>query len=81
MMYMFRVIRYALTSASKYMNLIIRNNILNAEVLRQQTCLKKTEVQLELLVDFDMLLKVEKGIRDVICHAIHWNQHILGIGM
>ena len=28
-----------------------------------------------------MLLKVEKGIRDVICHAIHWNQHILGIGM
>ena len=32
---------------------------------------KKTEVELELLTDFDMLLMVEKGIRGGICHAIH----------
>ena len=31
---------------------------------------KKTEAELELLTDIDMLL-VEKGIRDGICHAIH----------
>ena len=32
---------------------------------------KKTEVKLELLTNFDMLLMVEKGIRGGICHAIH----------
>ena len=31
---------------------------------------KKTEVELELLTDIDMLLMVEKGIRRGICHAI-----------
>ena len=38
--------------------------------LAWQSCLKKTEVQLELMTDLDMLLMVEKGIRGVICHAI-----------
>ena len=32
---------------------------------------KKTEVELELLTDVDMLLVVEEGIRAGICHAIH----------
>ena len=38
--------------------------------LAWQACLKKTNVQLELLTDYDMLLMVEEGIRGGICHAI-----------
>ena len=32
---------------------------------------KKTNVKLELLTDYDMLLMVEEGIRGGICHVIH----------
>ena len=36
-----------------------------------QGCLKKIDVELELLTDIGMLLMVEKGIRGGICHEIH----------
>ena len=35
-----------------------------------QPCLKKKEVELELLTNIDILLMAEKGIRGRICHAI-----------
>ena len=43
---------------------------LSAPGLAWQACLKKTVVKLELLIDPDILLMVEKGIRGGICHAI-----------
>ena len=39
--------------------------------LAWRACLKKTNVKLELLNDYDMLLMVEEGIRGEICHSIH----------
>ena len=38
--------------------------------LAWQACLKKTNVELELLTDYDVLLMVEEGIRGGICHAV-----------
>ena len=43
--------------------------------LAWQACLKKTNVELELLTDYDMLLMVEEGIRGVICHAVQRYAH------
>ena len=39
--------------------------------LAWQACLKKTNIELELLIHYDMLLMVEEGIRGGICHSIH----------
>ena len=39
--------------------------------LAWQAALKKTEAKLELLNDISILLRVEKGIREGICHTIH----------
>ena len=38
--------------------------------LAWQACLEKTNVKLELLTDYDMLLMVEEGMRGGICHSI-----------
>ena len=46
-------------------------HFLSTPGLAWQACLKKTEVELELLTNIDMLLMVEKGRRGGIFHAIH----------
>ena len=38
--------------------------------LAWQACLKKTNVELDLITDYDMLLMIEDAIRGGICHAI-----------
>ena len=58
------------TSVLKYMNLILLI-FLSATGLAWEACLKKTRIRLELLTDIDMLLRVDKGTRGEICHAIH----------
>ena len=44
---------------------------MSAPGLAWQACLKKTGVKSELLIDYDMILMIEKGIRGGICQATH----------
>ena len=46
-------------------------HFLSATGLAWEACLKKTRIILKLLTDIDMLLMVEKGIRDGIFQATH----------
>ena len=46
-------------------------HFLSAPGLAWQACLKKTGKELELLIDIDMSLTVEKGTKGGICNAIH----------
>ena len=46
-------------------------HFLSAPGLAWQACLKEARIILELLIDVNMLLVVEKGIRGAICLAIH----------
>ena len=46
-------------------------HFLSVPGLAWQACLRKTEIESELLTNIDMLLMAEKGIRGVICHTIH----------
>ena len=45
--------------------------ISSSSLISMANSFKKTEVELELLTDIDMLLMAEKGIRGGICHVIH----------
>ena len=44
---------------------------MSAPGLAWSACLKKTEVELELLTNIDVLLMAEKGTRAGICQVIH----------
>ena len=46
-------------------------HILSASGLAWQACLKKTEIELELLTDNDMLIMYEEGTRGVMCQATY----------
>ena len=43
------------------------DHFLSGSGLAWQTCLRKIEIDLELLTDIDMLLMVEKAVRGGIC--------------
>ena len=74
---MFKVIHYCLQMYLKTLEICLHIYGLNpvyfvsAPRLAWQDCLEKTEVKLELLTNYDMLLMIEKGIRGGICQATH----------
>ena len=44
---------------------------MSAPGLAWKACLKKTEIELKLLTNYDTLLMVEKGIRGRMCQVTH----------
>ena len=46
-------------------------HFLSTPELAWQACLKKTNVNLELLTDIDMFLKIEAGIWGGMCQSVH----------
>ena len=53
-------------------------HFLSAQGLTRKACLKKTKFKLELLTDIDLLLMIDKGMREGICHSVTKanNKHI-----
>ena len=47
------------------------SHFLSAPGLPWKACLKKTQVNLELLTGIDMLLMIEAGIRGEMCQSVH----------
>ena len=50
---------------------LVPTKFLSAQRLAWQTVFKKTKVELVLLIEIDMLLIVEKGIRARICQSFY----------
>ena len=48
-----------------------REKFLSTPGLAWQAAFEKTKARLDLLIDIDMLLMIEKCIRGGICHTIH----------
>ena len=77
MTYKYKAIPYYLLLYLKTLEMCLKvyeldnAHFLSLPGLAWQACLKKTNVKLELLKDYDMLLMVEEGIRGGICHSIH----------
>ena len=66
---MFKGIHYCkLTYPAKY---------LSAPGLAWQAALKETKVKLDLLTDFDMLLIIEKDIREEIYHSNYGHEKLI----
>ena len=74
---MFKVIHYYLQIYLKILEICLNIYELDpvyfvsAPGLAWQACLKKTEVKLELITDYDLILMIEKGIRGGICQATY----------
>ena len=62
MIYTFKVIRYFLQMYLK---------AFTASVVTHVSLIRKTEIELELLIGIDMLLMVERGLRVGVCYVIH----------
>ena len=67
---MLKVIHYCLQMCLEIYGLDLVYFV-SAPGLAWQACLKKTEVKLELITHYDMLLMIEKRIRGGTCQATH----------